>query len=156
MAIALYWSRFRPGLSQIFRVVGYGYFYCSILVAYCVMCSGALDSSHLFLSYPFISLASPMTCQYTNTYSQTLNHTYLHIYTYIGVSAFEFADEVAIKSTTLSNKKKTILDLSNKVEELTLNNEHQLRLKEMDFNDRNGDISKKFELQVWERKREWS
>jgi len=30
MAIALYWSRFRPGLSQIFRVVGYGY--CSILV----------------------------------------------------------------------------------------------------------------------------
>ena len=42
------------------------------------------------------------------------------------------------------------------MEELTLNNEHQLRLKEMDFNDRNGDISKKFELQVWERKREWS
>ena len=44
------------------------------------------------------------------------------------------------------------IDLSNKVEELTLNNEHQLRLKEMDFNDRNNDISKKFELQLQQEK----
>jgi cilia- and flagella-associated protein 57 len=65
-----------------------------------------------------------------------------------GVSSFEFAAEVSIKSTTLSSKKKIIADLILKVDELTKNNEHQLRLKEMDFNDRSGDITKKFDLQL--------
>ena len=65
-----------------------------------------------------------------------------------GVVAFEFASEVAIKAKTLSSKKKMIHDLSQRVEELNKNNEHQLRLKEMDFSDRMGDITKKFELQL--------
>ncbi len=65
-------------------------------------------------------------------------------------SAFSFKDEVSIRSETLSEKKKMIADLSERVEELKLNNEHQLRLKEMDFKDREKDISVKFELQLKE------
>ena len=65
-----------------------------------------------------------------------------------GVAAFEFNNEVSINSKTLSSKKKKIHDLTLKVEELTKNNEHQLRLKEMDFVDRSQDITKKFELQL--------
>ena len=29
MAISLYWSRFRPGLSQIFRVVAISLYWCA-------------------------------------------------------------------------------------------------------------------------------
>lgn len=65
-----------------------------------------------------------------------------------GVTAFEFTSEVSIQAKTLSSKKKMINDLMLKVEELTKNNEHQLRLKEMDFGDRTSDITKKFELQL--------
>ena len=39
------------------------------------MRSVALDSSGVLLSYPITSLASPMTCQYTNIYPQ--KHIYL-------------------------------------------------------------------------------
>lgn len=65
-------------------------------------------------------------------------------------NAFAFQDEVAIRSDTLSSKKKQIAELSARVEELKLNNEHQLRLKEMDFKDRQKDIGEKFELQLKE------
>ena len=67
-----------------------------------------------------------------------------------GVTAFEFTSEVSIQAKTLSSKKKMINELMLKVEELTKNNEHQLRLKEMDFGDRTSDITKKFELQLFQ------
>ena len=73
-----------------------------------------------------------------------------------GVSSFEFNAEVSIKSHTLSSKKKIIADLILKVDELTKNNEHQLRLKEMDFSDRSGDITKKFELQLSQERDKYS
>jgi hypothetical protein len=63
-------------------------------------------------------------------------------------SSFAFQDEVTIRAETLSSKKKQIAELSARVEELKLNNEHQLRLKEMDFKDRRTDISEKFDLQL--------
>ena len=45
------------------------------------MSSGALDSSGVLLSYSITVLASPMTCQYTDIYSQTSNiHIYISIY----------------------------------------------------------------------------
>jgi signal recognition particle subunit SRP54 len=40
--------------------------YYSILVVSCLMRNGAADSSHVLLPYSITSLASLMTCQYTN------------------------------------------------------------------------------------------
>jgi WD40 repeat protein len=65
-----------------------------------------------------------------------------------GLISFDFVDEVVIHKANLESKKSAISDLTNKVEELTLNNEHQLRLKEMEHKDKVQDISKKFESQL--------
>ncbi len=65
-----------------------------------------------------------------------------------GISSFQFNSEVTVRSDTLFSKRKLIAELMSKVEELTLNNEHQLRLKEMDYKDRQNDITTKFELQL--------
>ena len=53
------------------------YWYTSMPVVSCFMWNGALGSSGVLLSYSIISLASPMTCQYTDIYP-LLN---IHIYT---------------------------------------------------------------------------
>ena len=59
-----------------------------------------------------------------------------------GIASFEFVDEVLIRKSELESKKALIGDLSGRVEELTLNNEHQLRLKEMDHSDKVTSLSR--------------
>ena len=48
----------------------------SILMMSCVTWSGALDRSGALLSYPLMSLASPVA----NILTSSLKHTYLHLY----------------------------------------------------------------------------
>ena len=61
-----------------------------------------------------------------------------------GLISFDFQDEVAIHKTTLDGKKRLIAELAARIEELTLNNEHQLRLKEMEHKEKMTDIAAKF------------
>ncbi len=61
-----------------------------------------------------------------------------------GTAAFEFHDEVLIQKQDLEYKKKKIIELTGKVDELKLNNEHQLRLKEMDHKAKVKEISTRF------------
>jgi WD40 repeat protein len=61
-----------------------------------------------------------------------------------GLVSFDFVDEVAIRKATLDSKKALIKDLTHRVEELTLNNEHQLRLKELEHKDKMNEIALKF------------
>ena len=60
------------------------YWYTSMPVVSCFMWNGALGSSGVLLSYSIISLASPMTCQYTAIYP-LLN---IHIYIFISSDRF--------------------------------------------------------------------
>jgi len=62
--------------------------------------------------------------------------------------SFDFQDEVAIRKATLDGKKQLIRDLTTRVEELTLNNEHQLRLKELEHKDKMNEIADKFGLML--------
>lgn len=65
-----------------------------------------------------------------------------------GIASFDFVDEVVIKKSELESKKSLIVEYTARVEELTLNNEHQLRLKEMDHADKIKEISVKFSYQL--------
>jgi cilia- and flagella-associated protein 57 len=65
-----------------------------------------------------------------------------------GSSAFEFIDEVLIHRQDLENKKRKIAELSGKVDDLNLNNDHQLRLKEMDHKSKVKEISAKFHKEL--------
>ncbi len=65
-----------------------------------------------------------------------------------GLVSFDFIDEVIITKSELEKKKKYINELTSRVEELTLNNEHQLRLKEMEHKSKVNDITTKFTSQL--------
>jgi len=65
-----------------------------------------------------------------------------------GIVSFNFVDEVVVHKADLEQKKSLISELHGKVLELTLNNEHQMRLKEMDHQNKVKDISAKFVLQL--------
>jgi len=68
----------------------------------------------------------------------------LNIKMFEGTAQFEFAEEVMIHKQSLESKKKKIKELTGKVDELNLNNDHQLRLKEMDHKAKVKEISTKF------------
>jgi cilia- and flagella-associated protein 57 len=63
------------------------------------------------------------------------------------VGAFAFVDEVQIKRSQLSSRNMQISTLSSRVNELNLNNDFQIRLKEMEFNETVKDLTNKFQLQ---------
>lgn len=63
------------------------------------------------------------------------------------LTSFEFVDEVLIKKSDLDQKKDQIAQFSSRVNELNLNNEFQLRLKEMDHQAAVKDLSNKFRFQ---------
>jgi len=69
--------------------------------------------------------------------------------------SFEFQDEVAIRKNTLDSKKALIRELGTRVEELTLNNEHQLRLKELEHKDKMGEIGTKFGAMLSEEQKKY-
>ena len=71
------------------------------------------------------------------------------------VVSFDFQDEVAIRKRTLDGKKELTKDLTSRVEELTLNNEHQLRLKELEHKDKMKEIADKFGVMLAEEKRKY-
>jgi WD40 repeat protein len=59
-----------------------------------------------------------------------------------GIVAFEFVEEVVIHKQDLQNRQNQILSLTQSVEELNKNNEHQLRLKDIKQKDKITDIFK--------------
>jgi hypothetical protein len=65
-----------------------------------------------------------------------------------GTASFEFHDEVVVHRSELDNRKLQISDLTARVEDLTKNNDHQIRLKEMDHANKIRDISLKFSNQL--------
>jgi len=65
-----------------------------------------------------------------------------------GTATFEFIEEVLIHRSSLEERKTGISELSARVEELTLNNEYQLRLKEMEHMDRIKEITDKVSSQL--------
>lgn len=65
-----------------------------------------------------------------------------------GIIAFEFIEEVVIHKQDLQNRKNQILQLTNNVEELTKNNEHQLRLKDFEHKDKLKEIIDSFHIQL--------
>jgi WD40 repeat protein len=67
---------------------------------------------------------------------------------------FEFQDETIVHKQDIDLCRRKISELTTKVDELNLNNDHQLRLKEMDHKNKIKDISSKFGSQLSdERKR---
>ncbi len=69
-----------------------------------------------------------------------------------GIVAFEFVEEVVIHKSDLENRKNQIAQLSHSVEELNKNNEHQMRLKELEHKDKLKEISEKFHIQLRQEK----
>jgi hypothetical protein len=65
-----------------------------------------------------------------------------------GAAQFEFQEEVLIHKVDLESKKKKISELTGKVDELNMNNDHQLRLKEMDHKAKVKEISAKFNKEL--------
>lgn len=65
-----------------------------------------------------------------------------------GPMAFEFVEEVMIHKSNLESRRDQIRQLTHRVDELMENNEHQLRLKELDHKDRMKEIERKFTTQL--------
>lgn len=65
-----------------------------------------------------------------------------------GLVSFEFIDEVLIHRSDLEGRKGQIHALTLKVEELNQNNEHQLRLKDLEHNDNKMEIEDRFHFQL--------
>lgn len=65
-----------------------------------------------------------------------------------GTFAFEFQDEVVIHKSDLEARKATIDQLHQQVEELNQNNEHQMRLKELEFRDKLKEITDQATVQL--------
>lgn len=55
-----------------------------------------------------------------------------------------FAEEILVTKSDLEEKNNLMQDLKNKVDELTLHNEYQLRLKDMNYNERIKEVTTKF------------
>ena len=64
------------------------------------------------------------------------------------IVSFEFIDEVMIHRRDLDRRKSEIETLTGKVEELNQNNEHQLRLKDLEHKDKLKAITAKFRTQL--------
>lgn len=65
-----------------------------------------------------------------------------------GIISFEFIDEVLIHKTDLDAREGEITRLTLRVDELNQNNEHQLRLKEIEHKDKLREITEKFTSQL--------
>lgn len=65
-----------------------------------------------------------------------------------GLISYDFVDEILVRKTDLDGRKTRINALIVKVEELTLDNEHQLRLKELEHKDKIREISQRFAAQL--------
>jgi len=65
-----------------------------------------------------------------------------------GIGSFEFIDEVLIHKSDLDYRKGQINLLTGKVAELNSNNEHQLRLKDLEHSDKKQEIEDKFNTQL--------
>jgi hypothetical protein len=65
-----------------------------------------------------------------------------------GMVAFEFIEEVVIHKQDLQNRQNQILSLTQTVDDLNKNNEHQLRLKDMEHKDKLKEIVDSFHLQL--------
>lgn len=65
-----------------------------------------------------------------------------------GTASYEIVEEVLIHRSELEKRIAGIQELTARVEELTLNNEHQLRLKEIEHNGKIKEISEKFSSQL--------
>lgn len=65
-----------------------------------------------------------------------------------GLVSFEFIDEVLIHRSDLEGRKGQIHTLTLKVEELNQNNEHQLRLKDLEHNDNKAEIEDRYNFQL--------
>lgn len=65
-----------------------------------------------------------------------------------GMVAFEFIEEVVIHKSDLESRKSRINQLTHNVEELNKNNDHQMRLKEIEHKDKLREISDKFHIQL--------
>lgn len=65
-----------------------------------------------------------------------------------GLVSFEFVDEVVIQKSDLDARRQQIGQLTLRVEELNSNNNHQLRLKELEFRDKITELTDKFSKQL--------
>jgi hypothetical protein len=55
-----------------------------------------------------------------------------------------YAEEILVTKSDLEEKNSLMQELKNKVEELTLHNEYQLRLKDMNYNEKIKEVTEKF------------
>jgi hypothetical protein len=55
-----------------------------------------------------------------------------------------YAEEILVTKSDLEEKNSMMLELQNKVEELTLHNEYQLRLKDMNYNEKIKEVTEKY------------
>lgn len=65
-----------------------------------------------------------------------------------GIVSFDFVEEVVIHKSDLEHRRHQIEQLSLRVDELNQNNDHQIRLKEIEHKDKVTEISEKFNEQL--------
>jgi len=66
-----------------------------------------------------------------------------------------FAEEILVTKTDLEEKVAHMKDLKNKVDELTLHNDYQLRLKDMNYNAKIKDVTEKFKVELDQDKKKY-
>ncbi|CAM9649245.1 unnamed protein product, partial [Choristocarpus tenellus] len=62
--------------------------------------------------------------------------------------ATEYTEEILVTRTELSIQSKAMQGLKNSVDELVLNNEYQLRLKDMNYKEKIREVTEKFAVEV--------
>jgi cilia- and flagella-associated protein 57 len=65
-----------------------------------------------------------------------------------GIVSNDFIEEILIRKSDLDARRLKALELTQRVEELTLNSEHQLRLKELEHKDKITEITDRFTMQL--------
>jgi cilia- and flagella-associated protein 57 len=65
-----------------------------------------------------------------------------------GMASNDFIEEILIRKSDLDARRLKAQELTQRVEELTLNSEHQLRLKELEHKDKIQEITERFTLQL--------
>ncbi|OQS07328.1 WD repeat-containing protein 65-like [Thraustotheca clavata] len=63
-----------------------------------------------------------------------------------------FAEEILVTKSDLEEKNTLMIELKNKVDELTLHNEYQLRLKDMNYNEHLKEVTEKFTHEIEQEK----
>ncbi|CAN0476764.1 unnamed protein product, partial [Discosporangium mesarthrocarpum] len=66
----------------------------------------------------------------------------------VHVEAVEYTEEILVTRTELSIQSKAMQGLKNTVDELVLNNEYQLRLKDMNYKEKMHEVTEKFSVEV--------